>query len=644
MKTQLVGLNPDGIVGMALYYLKSYYMGKVDPVNSRDILISGYDVYRECELATNEICNYAPDLLAFSCYVWNMEEVLAICSNERKHLPGTTILLGGPEASARAVELLKKNSSIDIVGVGEGEITFSEVVDHYCTGRIGLADIRGIVYRENGEIRTNPQRPVIKDLDEIPSPFLNGVVEFDKLKGYLYGYETFRGCPYSCTFCYWGRMMNVRYFSQERVNQEMSVILNSSMRRMWLGDAVANLNKKRFKDFLRHVIEANSGLVIDFEMVADLLDEETIELMGQLHDGYVAFGLQSINDRALATVERNWNREKFTRNVQMLRQRTDKIKIYIDLIYGLPHDTPQTYEDGIRYAMSLLPNKIQLHPLLLLPGSPLFDKPQDFGMVYEEKAPHYVLESRFWSRENMAESAKWTNKIFVYFNPAVNSTVIMLSQLLNVDPFDLFNRLYEFIVERIDPTFIFSDIGIQRENALMLNDMLEEFIRAELVDESFDPYLSPLIDAMAFAGCKTMFYTSGPHGGGALPFGWDSSRNGVIPVLSRDVVLKRFSHNMRALYKGNLSGSPDALLQFEPRIYDVLFNLRTHSIYHVSEHVSDLLAASSGDRTLEEMVAHLVQTKNLAVDNGAYSAIQETFKDLAQKQVVDLKFAYQVAV
>src|SRR5204862_3668492 len=115
--------------------------------------------------------------------------------------------------------------------------------------------------------------------------------------------------------------------------------------------------KKRFKEFLRTVIQTNNRLVIDFEMVAELLDEETIDLLGQLHDGYIAFGLQSTNERALAAVERNWNREKFTTNVRMLRQRTDKIKIYIDLIYGLPYDTPQTYADGIRYAMSLMPQK-----------------------------------------------------------------------------------------------------------------------------------------------------------------------------------------------------------------------------------------------------------------------------------------------
>jgi hypothetical protein len=644
MKTQLVGLNPDGIVGMAPYYLKSYYMGKVDPVNGRDVLITGYDVNHECKLATNDICNQAPDVLAFSCYVWNMEQVLDICAKVRRHLPKTTILLGGPEASPRAMELLPKHSSVDIIAVGEGEITFAEVVDHYCTGRIELADIRGIVYREKGEIRANAPREVIKDLDEIPSPFLNGVVEFDKLKGYLFGYETFRGCPFSCSFCYWGRMMSVRYFSTERVKQEMAVILNSSMKRMWLGDAVANLNKKRFKDFLRTVIEANNGLIIDFEMVAELLDEETIDLMGQLHDGYVAFGLQSINHLALATVERKWNREKFTKNVRLLRQRTDKIKIYIDLIYGLPHDSPQTYEDGIRYAMSLLPQKIQLHPLLLLPGSPLFDHPQDFGLVYEEKAPHYVVESKFWSRADMEEAAKWTNKIFVYFNPAVNMTVIMLSQILNEDAFDLFNRLYAFITAKLDPTLIFSDIGIVRENALMLNDLLEEFIRAELGDEeSYGAYLVPLIDAMAFVGCKTMFYASGGADDGTLLAGWNTSRSGVYPILSRNVVLKRFSHDMSALYKGNLLRSPEELLRFEPTVYDVLFNLRTHSIYHVSEHVSDLLAASSGDHTLEELVERLAQTRNLAIDNGTYSAIQETFNDLARKQVVDL-IGYQVAV
>jgi hypothetical protein len=285
-----------------------------------------------------------------------------------------------------------------------------------------------------------------------------------------------------------------------------------------------------------------------------------------------------------------------------------------------------------------------LHPLLLLAGSPLFDRPEEFGLVYEEKAPHYVLESKYWTREDMSVASKWTNKIFVYFNPAVNMTVIMLSELLEQEPFDLFKRLYEFITKKIDPTLIFSDIGIMRENALFLNDLLEKFIRTELRDPRFRPYLDPLIDAMAFVGCKTMFYT--PEMAARISSSWGGAtgngKSGIVPVLSRDVVLKRFSCDMARLYTDNVLKSPDELLRFEPKTYDVLFNLRSHSIYHVSEHVSDLLASSSGGHTLEELVQSLAEKKNLLVDEDAYLSIQETFNDLARKRVLEL-IEYQAA-
>ncbi len=648
MKTLLVGLNPDGIVGMAPYYLKSYFAGKsVDPMGS-DIVIKGYDVDRQLALATEDICREAPDILGFSCYVWNMEQVLDICSLIRTRLPDTEIVLGGPEVSPRAQELMRKHDSIDIVAVGEGEITFTEVLEYFANGERKLSDINGIVFREGKQIRANAPRPVIQDLDTIPSPFITGIVEFEKLRGYLFGYETFRGCPFTCSFCYWGRMLSVRYFPMERIKQELAIILNSSLKRMWLGDAVANLHKKRFKEFLRTVIEQNTDTIIDFEMVAELLDEETIDLMGQLNDGYVAFGLQSINDRALATITRKWKRNEFTRNVQLLRQRTDKIKIYIDLIYGLPEDSPKTYEDGIRYAMSLLPQKIQPHPLLLLPGSPLFDNPQSFGLVYEEKAPHYVVESNFWSRADMAEAEKWTNKLFFYFNPAVNTTVIMVSQILATEPLDLFNRLYDFVLQRFDPDGVCFDIGIPREIALQLNDLLELFIRQELEpDEKNRPYIAPLIDAMAFVGCKTMFYAGESNGNsiwrdGALGA---SEQTGITiyPKLSRHVVLKRFAHDVSALYRNNLLRSPEELLKLKPGVYDVIFNLLTHSVYHVSEHMSDLLADAVGNSTLKQIVQRLATTRNLALDDDAYYSVEQTFSDLAQKQVVDF-IRYQTAV
>ncbi len=195
MKTLLVGLNPYGIVGMAPYYLKSYYAGKVNPANGNNVSIVGYDVDSQQLHAAEDICREAPDVLGFSCYVWNIEQVLEICASIHNRLPETRIVLGGPEVSPRARELMRKNDAIDLIAVGEGEITFSEILEHFFNGSIGLSDIKGIVYREGGEIRATAPRPVIQNLDEIPSPFLTGVVDFDKMKGYLFGYENLPGVP-----------------------------------------------------------------------------------------------------------------------------------------------------------------------------------------------------------------------------------------------------------------------------------------------------------------------------------------------------------------------------------------------------------------------------------------------------------------
>ena len=633
MKSILVGLNPGGIVGMAPYFLKSWYAGRVDADDARNLRIAGYDVGCDRQRATDDILSEAPEVLGFSCYVWNIEEILKICADVAAELPETRIVLGGPEVSPRALELMHKHRAVDAIAVGEGEMTFGELMQRWGAGERELSGVNGLVWRDGGEVRANEARPVIQDLGEVPSPFLTGTVEFDKLKGYLFGYETFRGCPFTCSFCYWGRMLNVRWFPRERIRQELAIILKSSLRRMWLGDAVANLHKRRFKEFLRTVIELDTETIIDFEMVAELLDDETIDLLGHLNDGYIAFGLQSINERALATITRRWKRDVFTRNVRALRRRTDKIKIYIDLIYGLPEDSLQSYEDGIRFAMSLLPQKIQPHPLLLLPGSPLYDDPQAYGIVFDDRAPHYVTENRWWSRADMEAAAEWSDKLFFYFNPAVNVTVNMVSQLLCEDPLDLFQRLYAFVAGRFDPSSVATDIGIPRELALRLNDLLEEFIVAEVSEARHRPYLAPLVDVMAFAGCKTMFYATGPAGLGAWP--GSVPRNGSFPALSRHVVLKRFTHDMSASYSENILRSPEELLQCRPKTYDVVFGLQTHGVYHVSEHVSDLLAACSGTASLAQLVEELAINRNLTVDQRTHSVVHETFRDLASRQIVE---------
>jgi hypothetical protein len=239
----------------------------------------------------------------------------------------------------------------------------------------------------------------------------------------------------------------------------------------------------------------------------------------------------------------------------------------------------------------------------------------------------------------MEEAAKWTDKLFFYFNPAVSTTTIMLSQILEEDPFDLFQRLYAFAGQRLNLSMVSTDIGIAMEHALALNDLLEEFIRGELCGrESSGMYLAPLIDAMAFAGFKTMFYSydGRENGKTRVPLGAATQAKAVYPILSRHVVLKRFSHDMSALYKGNLLRSPRELTGLDQKAYDVVFNLLTHSVYHVSEHTSDLLAACSGRYSLEELVESLAKARNLAIDDRAHSAIQETFNDLARKQVVAL--------
>jgi radical SAM superfamily enzyme YgiQ (UPF0313 family) len=636
MKTVLVGLNPGGIVGMAPFYLKSWYAGRVDAENARGVDIVGYDVGCDRRRATDDLLRAAPDAVGFSCYVWNVEEVLQICADLRPQLTHTRIVLGGPEVSARAAEVLYAHPAVDAVAVGEGEITFGELMQRWAAGESDLSGIQGLAYRQGSEVRVNEPRPVIPDLGEVPSPFLTGMVDFDQLKGHLFGYETFRGCPFTCSYCYWGRMLSVRYFPMERIRRELAVILKSSLRRMWLGDAVANLHRKRFKEFLRTVIELDTGVVIDFEMMSELLDDETIELMGRLRDGYVAFGLQSVNDKALAAISRKWKRAEFTRNALALRQRTDKIKIYIDLIYGLPEDSLQSYAEGIRFALSLLPHKVQPHPLLLLPGSPLFENPQAYGIVYDSEAPHYVTENRWWSRADMQRAAEWSDRLFFYFNPAVNVTVILLSQLLREEPFDLFVRLHAFVAECLDPASVATDLGIARELALRLNNRLEEFILAELHDPRYQPYVGPLVDVMAFAGFRTMFYAGDPARA-APRAGWLA--RGGHPVLSRHVVLKRFHHDLGVVYRNNLLRSPEELLRCRSLTYDVAFNLQTHAVYHVSEHVSDLLAACSGGASLDQLVDELARTRHLAVDVQTRCAVRETFRDLANRSVVEVGWA-----
>jgi radical SAM superfamily enzyme YgiQ (UPF0313 family) len=448
MNIVIVGINPESEYNLAPALLKSYCLK--DPLIAKDthIMLKWFSIFDQDDNILKEIMIKNPTIVAFSCYVWNINKILKITKSIRKSGFKGSIVLGGPEVYPPiAQQILFKNPSVDIIVRGEGEATFSGIVKHFLSSKKNLDDILGITFRKGSKIVENKPRSLIDKLDEIPSPYLNSIVNLDTI-GPIITLETYRGCAFRCNYCLWHYGEKVRYFSLKRVKQELIVVMNSNIKRIWFADSICNFNKERFKKILRIILRNNPKKVIfDFEMKAEFLDEEMIGLLSRLPGGgYIAFGLQSANSLVLKNINRKWNKKIFERNIKLLQKKAKRIDVRIDLIYGLPGDTYESYRQSFGYAMSFHPHRIQAHLLWVLPGTDFYNNAAYYGIRFMKKAPHNFLESTTFSRQDCKKAQFYSA---LYDNFLVKTTVNQLNKCLGISCLEIYEKLLKYLNNRM---------------------------------------------------------------------------------------------------------------------------------------------------------------------------------------------------
>jgi len=389
---------------LALYYLQSYLLAE-----------SGRSV--ECEIVTfaerqktnsiaNRIIGHKPELTGFSCYLWNIEKTLRVCRLLKKAVPSMVIVLGGPEVTPRAREILEREECVDVIVRGEGEATFKELTQRISAGGAGrLKNIKGISYRQGANVIDNPGRPDIKDLDMIPSPYLSGKVDLEDKNLVDVPLESTRGCAFRCAYCYYHKNFSgLRYFSLKRVEKELRLILSHNPREVYLMDATFNSNPRRAKKILRMFIRYNRGSQLHVELKAELLDEETARLLRQANAFNIEIGIQSINPGSLKAVHRSFHKRKFVRGIGLLNKH--KLIYEIQLIDLLPLQSYKDLKRSLDWLYALRPVKIIIFRLKMLPGTALRGQAETFGIVYSRKAPYNAFCSNVMSVEDVFRSER----------------------------------------------------------------------------------------------------------------------------------------------------------------------------------------------------------------------------------------------
>ncbi len=391
----------------------------------------------DTESFANEIIKEKPNVVAFSCYIWNITKTLEICRIIRKNCD-CIIVLGGPEVAYRPKEILERYEFIDFVISGEGEWTFPDFLDNI---NGDLTNVSGLTYRKNDEIISVPEKEYT---DSPPSPFSDEF--FENLNGRISYIETARGCPYRCAFCLSGRCSQLRFFDINRVKSDIIKLSQSRTQTVKFVDRTFNTNAERANEILLFIKE-NYGKEIPenvcfhFEIAGDILKESTLEILSAMPFGAVQLeiGMQSFNEETLKKINRKTNTKKLVENIRKLVS-FNNMHIHIDLIAGLTGEDLESFKTGFNIAWSLKAHMLQMGFLKLLYGADMREDKGRYPCTFTDDPPYEVTSTPWLSSQEIKMLKNCEDAVDRLYNSGrFMFTLEYLTGDVGISPFDIFN-------------------------------------------------------------------------------------------------------------------------------------------------------------------------------------------------------------
>ena len=414
-KILLVALNAKYIhSNPAVYCLKAYTADYQEQIE-----IAEYTINQQTDEILRDIYKRKPDVIAFSCYIWNIVPVLELVGELGQIAPHIPLFLGGPEVSYNAEELLEKYTELTGILVGEGEEVFSKLVAYYVDGLGVLEDIAGLICREQEKYVLPVQTTAVFD----KLPFLYGDAEAGnklpkEFENRILYYESSRGCPFSCSYCLSSIDRKVRFRELEIVKKELVYFLENEVAQVKFIDRTFNAKKSHAMEIWQFLKEHDNGVTgFHFEIGADLLGEEELDLLTSLRVGQVQLeiGVQTTNPETLKAICRHADMKRLKENVLRL-QKARKSMLHLDLIAGLPYEDLESFKRSFDEVYSWQPDELQLGFLKVLKGSPMHDKKEEYGLCYKSVPPYEVLSTKWLSYEDICVLKGVEEMLELYYN------------------------------------------------------------------------------------------------------------------------------------------------------------------------------------------------------------------------------------
>ena len=477
MKYLLAAINAKYIhSNLGVYSLKRYAEEKLAAAGGIRIELGEYTINHQMERILQDIYKRSPDVVGFSCYIWNILYVKELVRNLKKVMPGVHIWLGGPEVSYDAEKVLSELPEAELVMLGEGEETFRQLVElaertgadeRELQWKKSLASIRGITYRtEEGKLCTTGPAPLM-NLDELPFSYEN----LEGLEHRIIYYESSRGCPFSCSYCLSSIDKKVRFRSLELVKKELGFFLERKVPQVKFVDRTFNCKKSHSMEIWRYLLEHDNGVTnFHFEVSADLLDEEELALIGQMRPGLIQLeiGVQTTYPETIAEIRRRMDLEKLAANVAAVNERKN-VHQHLDLIAGLPFETLERFQQSFDDVYRMEPEQLQLGFLKVLKGSYMAEMAKTYGIEYQSQPPYEVLSTRWLSYGDLILLKGVEEMVEVYYNSGQFRAVIKKLETEFASPFSLYESLARYYEEK-------GLTGISH-NRLARYEILYDFIR-----------------------------------------------------------------------------------------------------------------------------------------------------------------------
>ncbi len=451
MKILLTAINAKYIhSNLAVYSLKASageYKNQVE--------IAEFTINNQADYVLEEIYKRKPDVLMFSCYIWNLAMIEEVMREFHKLCPKVPIWVGGPEVSFEVERFLQTHPEVTGVMMGEGEDTFRELCSIYVRhqkehgnvylGKKELEQTKGIAFAfadaERRDIEVNKWRSIM-DMSTLP-------FAYDKMADFsnrIIYYESSRGCPFSCSYCLSSVDKKLRFRNLDLVKEELQFFIDQNVPQIKFVDRTFNCHHEHAMEIWKYIHEHDNGVTnFHFEVSADLLNEEELELMSQMRPGLIQLeiGVQSTNEVTIKEIKRTMKLERLKEVVEKVKS-FGNIHQHLDLIAGLPFEDYDTFRKSFDEIYALRPNQLQMGFLKVLKGSYMYEHADEYGILYHDNPPYEVLSTKWLSYDDVLKMKRIEEMLEVYYNSGQFEITMQVMDTHFDSAFDMFQKLGDF--------------------------------------------------------------------------------------------------------------------------------------------------------------------------------------------------------